>query len=212
MACLDTSFLNELIHAKRGVTPDPELRLERLFGMEAQFWLFGATAWGTSCEGMPANSVSRYECERVAKQRVRRSHSPTGPSSRPGSRWPRSPGSSVWPPRLSLGRRVEREGSKSTWETTSPFIIADGSGSTGYWKVSPSRRADRVAIHRQSVRAGQRLNELFTALHDGVIGPTKKNRRYTVRLRDIQHAGTTDRNWPDFADTRSNPVRYISRQ
>ena len=31
--------INELIHGKRGVTPDTALRLERLFGMEAQFWL-----------------------------------------------------------------------------------------------------------------------------------------------------------------------------
>ena len=31
--------VNELIHAKRGITPDTALRLEKLFGMEAQFWL-----------------------------------------------------------------------------------------------------------------------------------------------------------------------------
>ena len=31
--------VNEIIHAKRGVTPDTAPRLERLFGMEAQFWL-----------------------------------------------------------------------------------------------------------------------------------------------------------------------------
>ena len=31
--------LNELIHGKRGVTPDTALRLERLFGMAADFWL-----------------------------------------------------------------------------------------------------------------------------------------------------------------------------
>lgn len=30
--------VNELVHGKRGVTPDTALRLERLFGMEAQFW------------------------------------------------------------------------------------------------------------------------------------------------------------------------------
>src|SRR5660398_280270 len=29
--------VNELIHGKRGVTPDTALRLEQLFGMEAQF-------------------------------------------------------------------------------------------------------------------------------------------------------------------------------
>jgi addiction module HigA family antidote len=31
--------LNEIIRGKRGVTPDTALRLERLFGMSAQFWL-----------------------------------------------------------------------------------------------------------------------------------------------------------------------------
>ena len=37
--------LNELIHGKRGVTPDTALRLERVFGMEAQFWLNLQTVW-----------------------------------------------------------------------------------------------------------------------------------------------------------------------
>ena len=37
--------VNELIHAKRGVTPDTALRLERLFGMEAQFWLNLQMGW-----------------------------------------------------------------------------------------------------------------------------------------------------------------------
>jgi addiction module HigA family antidote len=37
--------VNELIHKKRGVTPDTALRLEKLFGMEAQFWLNLQLAW-----------------------------------------------------------------------------------------------------------------------------------------------------------------------
>ena len=37
--------VNELIHGKRGVTPDTALRLERLFGMDAQFWLNLQLAW-----------------------------------------------------------------------------------------------------------------------------------------------------------------------
>jgi antitoxin HigA-1 len=37
--------VNELIHGRRGVTPDTALRLERLFGMEAQFWLNLQMAW-----------------------------------------------------------------------------------------------------------------------------------------------------------------------
>jgi len=37
--------INELIHGKRGITPDTALRLEKLFGMEAQFWLNLQLAW-----------------------------------------------------------------------------------------------------------------------------------------------------------------------
>lgn len=37
--------LNEIIHGKRGVTPDTALRLERVFGMEAQFWLNLQMVW-----------------------------------------------------------------------------------------------------------------------------------------------------------------------
>ena len=37
--------VNELIHGKRGVTPDTALRLEQLFGMEAQFWLNLQLVW-----------------------------------------------------------------------------------------------------------------------------------------------------------------------
>ena len=37
--------INELIRGKRGVTPDTSLRLERLFGMEAQFWLNLQLVW-----------------------------------------------------------------------------------------------------------------------------------------------------------------------
>jgi len=37
--------VNELIHGKRGITPDTALRLEKLFGMEAQSWLNLQLAW-----------------------------------------------------------------------------------------------------------------------------------------------------------------------
>ena len=37
--------VNEIIHGKRGVTPDTALRLEQAFGMEAQFWLNLQMAW-----------------------------------------------------------------------------------------------------------------------------------------------------------------------
>jgi addiction module HigA family antidote len=37
--------INELVHGKRGITPDTALRLEQFFGMEAQFWLNLQLAW-----------------------------------------------------------------------------------------------------------------------------------------------------------------------
>ncbi len=37
--------INELVRGKRGVTPDTALCLEKLFGMEAQFWLALQLAW-----------------------------------------------------------------------------------------------------------------------------------------------------------------------
>lgn len=37
--------INELIHGKRGVTPDTALRLAKLFGTSPEFWLHGQTAW-----------------------------------------------------------------------------------------------------------------------------------------------------------------------
>jgi addiction module HigA family antidote len=37
--------LNEIIHGKRGVTPDTALRLEQVFGNDAQFWLNLQTIW-----------------------------------------------------------------------------------------------------------------------------------------------------------------------
>jgi addiction module HigA family antidote len=44
---IDVSYprLNELIHAKRGVTPDTALRLEQVLGMAADFWLGLQTDW-----------------------------------------------------------------------------------------------------------------------------------------------------------------------
>lgn len=37
--------INELVHGKRAMTPDTALRLERLLGVEAQFWMNLQLAW-----------------------------------------------------------------------------------------------------------------------------------------------------------------------
>jgi addiction module HigA family antidote len=37
--------INELVNAKRGVTPDTALRLSKLFGNSVEFWLNGQRNW-----------------------------------------------------------------------------------------------------------------------------------------------------------------------
>jgi antitoxin HigA-1 len=37
--------LNEIVNGKRSVTPDTALRLEQVFGVDAQFWLNLQVAW-----------------------------------------------------------------------------------------------------------------------------------------------------------------------
>lgn len=37
--------VNDLVHGRRAMTPDTALRLERLLGVEAQFWLNLQLAW-----------------------------------------------------------------------------------------------------------------------------------------------------------------------
>jgi addiction module HigA family antidote len=40
-----TQRINEIVRGKRGVSADTALRLERVFGMEAQFWLNLQMTW-----------------------------------------------------------------------------------------------------------------------------------------------------------------------
>ena len=56
--------VNELIHGKRGITPDTALRLEKLFGMEAQFWLNLQLAWDLY---RVTHSASAKEIKKIKK-------------------------------------------------------------------------------------------------------------------------------------------------
>ncbi len=56
--------VNELVHAKRGATPDTALRLERLLGMDAQFWLNLQLAWDLY---HAANSPSALEIQNIKR-------------------------------------------------------------------------------------------------------------------------------------------------
>jgi addiction module HigA family antidote len=62
---LGVSFprLNEIIRGKRGVTPDTALRLARVLGMSADFWLGLQRDWDLwhAMRGRSAASIARLE-------------------------------------------------------------------------------------------------------------------------------------------------------
>ena len=89
-------------------------------------------------------------------------------------------------------------------------INADGSGSTGRWKLTPTRQVDCVVVYRQEHCDGRSFVELFRARHDGVVGPTEEG-RFTVQLLGIEQAGSTESGWQEFAGPGQNPVRYVTR-
>jgi len=66
--------INELIHGKRGMTPDTALRLERLLGMEAQFWLNLQLAWDLyhAARSPAARDITRIKPIRPVRPRRRR--------------------------------------------------------------------------------------------------------------------------------------------
>lgn len=83
---------------------------------------------------------------------------------------------------------------------------ANGTGSTGYWKVHPDKAVDCVIIyHRQD----DGTNEIYKAMPVAYNGPDEEN-RYLIQLITVQSIGTTTSKWFTFADTQANPVRYLS--
>ncbi len=60
--------LNEIVHGKRAVTPDTALRLERVLGMPADFWLGLQTDWDLwhAMRRRAAAVIARLEPLRVA--------------------------------------------------------------------------------------------------------------------------------------------------
>jgi addiction module HigA family antidote len=55
--------LNEVIHAKRAVTPDTALRLARVIGMSADFWLGLQLDWDlyAAIHGSTAKEIARLK-------------------------------------------------------------------------------------------------------------------------------------------------------
>jgi Domain of unknown function (DUF3883) len=86
-------------------------------------------------------------------------------------------------------------------------VHPDGTGSSGWWVLNPKRRFDRVFIFKRT--SGQSDGaEILAAQCIDYEGPDE--RRYTLRLINIRHAGTTPRNWREFTGGTQNPIRYLA--
>ena len=82
----------------------------------------------------------------------------------------------------------------------------DGSGSTGNWKISLSRKFDRVIMYHRLDSAT--ANEVYTADADGTEASDEVGRRI-ILLKNVVHRGSTTSKWPEFAEGHTNPVRYF---
>ncbi len=85
-------------------------------------------------------------------------------------------------------------------------INEDHSGSTGNWSINPHRKVHRVVIYRRDELTEK--NSIFLATFEGAILSEDED-RYNIQLSHIQYAGETNLHWGEFADTGSQPVRYL---
>lgn len=87
-------------------------------------------------------------------------------------------------------------------------LRADGSGSTGDWIISPTRRVDWVCIYRRD-RHDASLNELFKGKPAGIERSPRDATRCVIHLSDVILMGDTDVTWREFAAPGRGSIRYI---
>ena len=86
----------------------------------------------------------------------------------------------------------------------------DNTGSTGYWTIDPNRLVNRVIIYHRDDATN--TNTLYLANHAGVkvAAEMEKPVRYDIKLTHIQYIGITTKNWAEFAESKQNPIRYLT--
>src|SRR5262245_58454211 len=92
-------------------------------------------------------------------------------------------------------------------------IEADGSGRSGNWVARPDRREhlDKVIIYNRLPEQKPPEAEVYLADFVGTAASDEEG-RLVVEFRNANQVGTTNRNWREFADARTSPVRYLSKK
>jgi hypothetical protein len=83
-----------------------------------------------------------------------------------------------------------------------------GNGSTGNWVVDPENveDVDKVIIYLR--RGDEMVNRIFLGNYAG-LRKADIPKRHIIRFARLQEIGTTDANWPEFANSGQNPISYV---
>ena len=86
---------------------------------------------------------------------------------------------------------------------------SDRTGFTGDWKIRLQNNIEIVVIYH---RIGG-VNNIYKADIVNIEGPLpvhEDTNRYRIHFSNCKNFGTTESNWSVFADTGTNPVRYLN--
>lgn len=86
-------------------------------------------------------------------------------------------------------------------------LNADGTGTTGNWKVRGDLDVDKVIIYH---RRDQYSNEIYLADFDGVTEAGEGRR--TIHFVNASLKDSTEKTWSEFAEASQNPVKYIQAE
>jgi len=86
----------------------------------------------------------------------------------------------------------------------------DNTGYTGDWHIRKNSGVEYIVIYH---RNDESINIIYKATITSVelldnINYMKP--RYIIKFKEIKKLGITDKNWCDFMNSGSNPIRYIN--
>lgn len=89
--------------------------------------------------------------------------------------------------------------------------FAGGFATTGDFVIANNLSVDRAIIYKR-IRAENRAEVYLGTPLD--VYPSKRNKRYVIRLSDFCLVGTTDCSWNEFTESKrgaTNPIKYINK-
>ena len=93
--------------------------------------------------------------------------------------------------------------------TRGPQLVkhADGTGTTGNWKMTPRIDVDWLVIY---LRKADGSNKIYRAKPVAVRSSIEDGRS-GIEFASLQLMGQTTASWYQFAATQANPVRYLQK-